>query len=126
MRIENVPITLTIECPIDTPDKNGNIYTEQAVRRAISGIQPGLPMMCDDVQIGEVAAHPYGVCKSANTSAIRYNLACVLDVGGTSCKASVSKSKDGWAIIDEFTITSIGLSFNNNKGENIMTKNKYQ
>ena len=34
MRTENIKATITIPIPYDKPDKNGNIYTKEAVEKA--------------------------------------------------------------------------------------------
>ena len=33
MRTDNIKVTITIPIPYDKPDKNGNIYTEEAVEK---------------------------------------------------------------------------------------------
>ena len=39
MRTDNIKVTITIPIPYNKPDKNGNIYTEEAVEKAMEGLK---------------------------------------------------------------------------------------
>lgn len=44
MRVENAKIKITIPIPIDKPDANGTIYTEEAVSDALNNLRANLPI----------------------------------------------------------------------------------
>ena len=45
MRTDNIKVKITIPIPYDQPDKNGNIYTEEAVEKAISNLHKNIPII---------------------------------------------------------------------------------
>ena len=48
MRTDNIKVTITIPIPYDKPDKNGNIYTEEAVEKAVNNLHKNLPIIFRD------------------------------------------------------------------------------
>ena len=45
MRVENTKVKLTIPIPIDKPDLNGCVYTEEAVENAVNNLRTNLPIV---------------------------------------------------------------------------------
>lgn len=45
MRTKNIKVKLTIPVPIDEPDGNGNIYTKEAIEKAVENFNPGIPLI---------------------------------------------------------------------------------
>lgn len=45
MKDENVKLKLTIPIPINKPDRNGNVYTEEAVENAICNLHKNIPII---------------------------------------------------------------------------------
>ena len=48
MRTNNIKVTMTIPIPYDQPDKNGNIYTKEAVEKAVNNFNKNLPIIFRD------------------------------------------------------------------------------
>ena len=48
MRTDNIKVTMTIPIPYDQPDKNGNIYTKEAVEKAVNNLHKPLPIIFRD------------------------------------------------------------------------------
>lgn len=54
---ESIKITMKIPFPINEPDRNGTIYTKEAVEKAVQEFNSGVsPMMVKD-EIGTVIGH---------------------------------------------------------------------
>lgn len=45
MRTDNIKVTITIPIPYDQPDKNGNIYTKEAVEKAVNDLHKYTPII---------------------------------------------------------------------------------
>ena len=109
MRTENIKVAITIPIPYDKPDKNGNIYTEEAVEKAVNNLRKNLPIIFRDESEEKVIGTTTGDSHIATWDF--ENQVCKLTVdgevffGGTECTVDI---KDG--IITDFTITGIGLS----------------
>ena len=48
MRTDNIKVTITIPIPYDQPDKNGNIYTKEAVEKAVNNLHKYIPIIFRD------------------------------------------------------------------------------
>ena len=48
MRTENIKVTMTIPIPYNKPDKNGNIYTKEAVEKAVNNLHKHIPIIFRD------------------------------------------------------------------------------
>lgn len=109
MRTDNIKAKITIPIPYDKPDKNGNIYTKEAVEKAVNNLHKNLPIIFRDESEEKVIGTTTGDSHIATWDF--ENQVCKLTVdgevffGGTECTVDI---KDG--IITDFTITGIGLS----------------
>ena len=109
MRTDNIKVKITIPIPYNKPDKNGNIYTEEAVEKAVNSLHKNLPIIFRDESEEKVIGTTTGDSHIATWDF--ENQVCKLTVdgevffGGTECTVDI---KDG--IITDFTITGIGLS----------------
>ena len=109
MRTDNIKVTITVPIPYNKPDKNGNIYTEEAVEKAVNNLRKNLPIIFGDESEEKVIGTTTGDSHIATWDF--ENQVCKLTVdgevffGGTECTVDI---KDG--IITDFTITGIGLS----------------
>ena len=111
MRVEGAKFKLTIPIPINKPDCNGVIYTEEAVENALSDLQKNLPILykdndCDAKVIGATTGDSHIVtCDSENQI-------CKLTVDGvmfySGADIIVNEIEDGK--ISDFRIASIGLT----------------
>ena len=110
MRTENIKVKITIPIPFNKPDKNGNVYTEEAVENAVNNLHKNLPIIYSDESEEKVIGTTTGdshiatwdfenqVCKVAIDGKIFF--------GGTEC--IVNEIKNGR--VTDFTITGIGAS----------------
>ena len=109
MRAENIKVTITIPIPYNKPDKNGDIYTKEAVEKAVNNLHKHTPIIFRD----EFEEKVIGTTTddSLITTWDFENQVCNLTVngevffGGTECIADIDNGK----IID-FEIVGIGLS----------------
>lgn len=112
MRVENAKVKITIPIPIDKPDANGIVYTEEAVENAINNLQSRLPIL-----FKENAKFEEKVIGATGTSHIvswdSDNKVCKLTIEGvvfySGAEIIVNEmTKDGK--ISDFRIASIGLT----------------
>lgn len=113
MRQKNLKMQIALRFPFDNPDRNGVVYSKQAVERAISALQGKLPILyrdnevCPDGEVigytaGETASvlwdNDYQVCEVILDAAVYY--------GGTEC--IVKGMSNG--VVTDFEITALGIS----------------
>ena len=109
MRTENIKVKMTIPIPYNKPDKNGNIYTEEAVEKAINNLHKNLPIIFRDESEEKVIGTTIG--DSHIVTWDFENQVCKLTVdgdvffGGTECLYEVEDGK-----VTDFQIIGIGLS----------------
>lgn len=111
MRVENTKVKLTIPIPIDKPDKNGVVYTKEAVENAVNNLRTKLPIVYGD---GEIYQGAIGVTTGNSHIATwdSENQVCNMTVDGVvfygGAEIIVNEIKDNK--ITDFEIVSIGLS----------------
>ena len=109
MRTDNIKVTITIPIPYNKPDKNGNIYTEEAVEKAVNSLPKNLPIISTDESeekvIGATTGDSHIVTWDFENQVCKLTVDGEVFFGGTECTVDI---KDG--IITDFTITGIGLS----------------
>ena len=112
MRVENAKVKITIPIPIDKPDANGIVYTEEAVENAINNLQSKLPILFKESENAEE-----NVIGATGTQCIVSwdfeNQVCKLTIEGivfySGAEIIVNEmTKDG--TITDFRIVSIGLT----------------
>ena len=109
MRTDNIKVTITIPIPYDQPDKNSDIYTKEAVEKAVNNLHKYLPIIFRDESEGKVIGSTTGDSHIATWDF--ENQVCNLTVngevffGGTECIADIDNGK-----IVNFEIVGIGLS----------------
>lgn len=112
MRLENSNIKLTLHIPIDKPDANGIVYTEEAVENAINNLQSRLPILFKESKETEEK-----VIGATGTSHIVSwdpdNQVCKLTIEGIVFYSGADiivneMTKDGK--ITDFRIANIGLT----------------
>lgn len=112
MRVENTKVKLTIPIPVDKPDANGIIYTEEAVENALNNLRKNLPIVykenaeTDEVVIGSTTGNSHIVTWDFD------NQICKVTVDGvifhSGAEIIVNEIEDDK--ISDFRITSIGLT----------------
>ena len=109
MRTENIKVTITIPIPYDKPDKNGNIYTKEAVEKAVNNLHKNLPIIFRDESEEKVIGATTGDSHIATWDF--ENQVCNLTVngevffGGAEGIVTANNGK-----IVDFEILGIGLS----------------
>jgi len=113
MRVENTKVKFTIPIPINKPDCNGIIYTEEAVEKAVSNLNKYLPILykkdteTDAVVVGATTGDSHIVTLDLD------NQICKLTVDGVIFHSGAEiivndMTEDGK--ITDFRIASIGLT----------------
>lgn len=113
MRLDNLKIKLALTIPFGHPDKNGIVYSKEAVEKAVESFNRELPIIFrgndsrgDGVVIGNTIGETcstlwndeYQVCEAIVSGNVYF--------GGTECV--VNEIKDG--VVTDFDIVSVGLS----------------
>lgn len=112
MRVENAKVKITIPIPIDKPDANGIVYTEEAVENAINNLQSRLPILFKESK--ETEEKVIGATgRSHIVSWDSDNQVCKLTIEGalfySGAEIIVNEmSEDG--TITDFRIVNIGLT----------------
>lgn len=113
MRLDNLKMQLALVIPFGRPDKNGVIYSREAVEKAVNDFNGKLPILyrdndscMDGVVIGNTIGETYSVLWDDEQQVCEVIVNGNLYYGGTEC--IVNEIKDG--VVTDFRITSIGLS----------------
>ena len=111
MRTENIKVTITIPIPYDQPDKNGNIYTEEAVEKAISNLHKNMPIIFRDESerkvIGTTTDNSHIATWDFENQVCNLTVNGEVFFGGTESECTFDRDKG--KIVD-FEIVGIGLS----------------
>lgn len=112
MRTENIEVKITIPIPFNKPDKNGVVYTENAISKAVSNLQ-NLPIIYRDNEnepegkvIGVMSKSVYIEEWDMKNQVCKVTIDGIVFFGGTEC--IVNEIKDGKVV--DFEIVGIGLS----------------
>ena len=112
MRVENTKVKLTIHIPINKPDCNGIIYTEEAVEKALNNLQKNLPIVykkdaeTDEVVIGTTTGDSHVVTWDPDNQVCKVTIDGVIFYSGA--EIIVNEIEDGK--VSDFRIASIGLT----------------
>lgn len=111
MRVENARVKITIPIPIDKPDKNGVVYTKEAIENAVNNLHTNIPILYGD---GEADKKVIGTT-IGNLHIVTWdseNQICKMTVDGvvfySGAEIIVNDFEDGK--VTNFEIVSIGLS----------------
>lgn len=107
MRTDNIKVKLTIPIPIGRPDRNGVMYTEEAVENAVNNLHKNLPIVNDDgVVVGTTTGDTHIVTWDSEKQVCNVIVDGVVFLGDTECV--VNKIENG--AVTDFSITGFGLS----------------
>lgn len=113
MRLDNLKMQLALVIPFGRPDKNGVIYSREAVEKAVKDFNGKLPILyrdndsCKDgVVVGNTIGETCSVLWDEKRQVCEIIVNGNLYYGGTEC--IVNEIKDG--MVTDFRITSVGLS----------------
>lgn len=112
MRAEGIRVKLTIPFPYDTPDKNGVVYSKEAVERAVNNLHKGLPILYrgnvednNATIIGATCGDTHIVTWDTDKCVCNVTVDGMLFAGGTECTADIENGT-----VTDFTITGFGIS----------------
>ena len=112
MRVENAKIKLTIPIPIDQPDANGIIYTEEAVSDALNNLRANLPILFKEND--ETDAKVIGATGTSHIVNWDYeNNVCNVTIDGVVFYGGaeiIVNDMTPEGLITDFRITNIGLT----------------
>jgi hypothetical protein len=111
MRVENTKVKFTIPIPIDKPDANGIVYTEEAVEKVVNNFGKYLPIVykdnkCDAKVIGATTGNSPIVSWDSDNQICKLTTDGVIFYSGA--EIIVNEIEDGK--ISDFRIVSIGLT----------------
>lgn len=113
MRLDNLKVQLALTIPFGRPDKNGVMYSKEAIEKAISDFEGKIPIVYrdndsfkDGVVIGNTIGETCSVLWDDENQVCEVIINGNLYYGGTEC--IVNEIKDG--VVTDFRITSVGLS----------------
>lgn len=113
MRTDSVKVTLTIPIPINKPDLNGVVYSEQAVEKAVNNLQKNIPIIYRDNDgngeekvIGITTGNSHIVTYDIENKVCKVSIDGEIFFGGTECIVNEMEGN----VVTDFRITGIGLS----------------
>lgn len=104
MRTQNIKVTIDMPIPINRPDLNGYVYTEEAVLAATKNIS-GKPLRYNDEIIGTIEA---AYISSVADDHMNLRVFGIIPFGGTWCH-HVQLAEDG-ETITSYEIQGVGFS----------------
>lgn len=105
MRIEGIKTIFRMKIPFDKPDKNGVVYTREAVERAFSGDLSGIPVWYTGDN-SRLLGHTVGVrIVDAGESEMLVEVDAVIRFGGTGETATIEGNK-----ICDYQIIGFGIA----------------
>lgn len=109
MRTDNIKVRISIPIPYDKPDKNGIIYTKEAVEKAVNNLHKNLPITFKDDSeekiIGTTIDDIHIVTWDFENQICKLTVDGEIYFGGTECTVDIDNGK-----IANFEIVGIGLS----------------
>ena len=109
MRTNNIKVTMTIPIPYDQPDNNGDIYTKEAVEKAVNNLHKYLPIIfrgeSEEKVIGTTTDDSHIATWDFENQVCNLTVNGEVFFGGTECIADIDNGK-----IVNFEIVGIGLS----------------
>ena len=109
MRVSDIELEMKFELPIDRPDKNGCIYTKEAIKKAYKCDNViGLPIIQYDENHATV---PIGFVSDVDIDKSIVTIKGKCYHGGSECgDVKLHKNENGIIVIDEFKLTGLGLT----------------
>ena len=109
MRTNNIKVTMTIPIPYDQPDNNGDIYTKEAVEKAVNNLHKYIPIIfrgeSEEKVIGTITGDSHIATWDFENQVCNLTVNGEVFFGGTECIADIDNGK-----IVNFEIVGIGLS----------------
>lgn len=110
MRVDSINVKLTIPIPFGHPDRNGVIYSKEAVEQAVNQLRKNLPITYADdrtrTAIGATTGDSHIVMWDNENQVCKVVVDGVLFYGGAGI--CVNEIEDG--VISDFEIVEFGIS----------------
>lgn len=113
MRLDNLKLQIVLTIPFRRPNKNGVMYSKEAIEKAVDDFYGNLPILYRDnnlcksgVVIGNTVGETCSVLWDDDHQICEVIVNGNLYYGGTEC--IVNEIRDG--VVTDFSITSVGLS----------------
>lgn len=113
MRLENLKVELALIIPFGRPDKNGVVYSREAVEKAVSSFNRELPIIYrdngekkDGIVIGNTIGETCSVLWNDEHQVCEVIVNGNVYYGGTECIVNEIKN----SIVTDFDIVSVGVS----------------
>lgn len=116
MRTDNIEVKLSISVSTDRPNKNGTIYTTEAVLNACTKEKlDKLPLIFRDQDkekvIGIVLSDNLKIRRDIENRVYHIDIDGLIRYGGIEGYVNkMHKNENGETVIDDFTIASFGIS----------------
>lgn len=112
MRSGNNLVSFIINFPAGVPDRNGVIYTREAVARALKSMPDMLPIIDSgndgkERVIGATTSKPYAVQWDEASGVYRFTVDGIIFKSGTSCIVNAANNAGE---VTDFTIIQVGIS----------------
>ena len=115
MREHMLPVKITIPFPCDKPDKNGTVYTKEAVQNALTHLRKNIPIIykdnadtLNDIVLGHTTEDCHPVTWDSDNQIFKVTIDGVIYAGGTSCVVHDMDVKE--KKVTRFEITGLGVS----------------
>ena len=115
MREHMLPVKITIPFPYGKADKNGTIYTKEAVEKAITHLSKNIPIIYkensetfNDIVLGHTTGDCHTVIWDSDNQVFKVTVDGVIYAGGTSCIVHDMDTKE--KTVTRFEITGLGIS----------------
>lgn len=99
---EPIEIIMKIPFPINEPDRNGVIYTKEAIEKAVERFDGGVPLIMVKDEVGTVIGHIHSAELSENYEVTAHG---EVFFGGTSDEGDVKNNT-----VTDFRFLSFGIS----------------
>lgn len=109
MRTDNIKVTIAIPIPYDQPDNNGNIYTKEAVEKAVNNFHKDVPIIfrgeSEEKVIGTITGDSHIATWDFENQVCNLTVNGEIFFGGAEGIVTANNGK-----IVDFEIVGIGLS----------------
>lgn len=102
MRSENLKVTVRVPIAYGYPDKNGTVYSEEAIKNAIKNFEQGIPFLSSDLETCIGSVDSMKLSDDNREIIVEANI-----FAGGTCEI-IGDDRNG-GIVNDFRITSFGL-----------------
>jgi hypothetical protein len=113
MTQENIHVKISLSFPLTgrKPDRNGVVYTKEAVEKPLIGISDEIPIIDRTNGKATIIGHTCGLPPKISifsNEKVFFEAEGVIKAGGTECEATAI-NEAGVTTVTDFSITAIGI-----------------